>query len=621
MAYVLKMNKHKTGEVTFFINSVNRIPGTKNGRKEVNVEKYSYSKLVSEGKQDPEAFVRSRLEELRKDRTHQVKTTCNFKVDFSLPIDFSCDKHTGVSNDSTNLGYSAYSKLYHLLELDYLINARRQHVKSEYNINVLFQHLVYSRLLWPDSKLGTWEGRQHFYGDTDYGLQSVYRCMDNILSWREDILTCMDRQMKEKFGRKGTVIFYDVTNYYFELDTEDDEDGLRAKGVSKEHRPEPIVQMGLFMDENGLPITYELFRGNTNDSVTLHEAMDRCIIDFSESRRIVVADKGMMSYYNILKIREARNGYVISQSIRKSDQETQDFALSTEGWEEITNQDGEVVQKIKERIIPRKASSYGDVDAKKHSGTYNERQVFLWSKKYEERAKFDRQKAIEEAKRAVGSRSKDFKDSSYGKNKYLTKKAVKDGKAIDHDGCVYEFNEQQLKEDERFDGYYIICTNVIGVEDKKDIRKDKPENWSYYRDSDGFLVMNHVVTASEIAKIYGGLWRIEETFKVTKTSMINLRPVFHSLQDRIRAHFLICFVALVLERLLEYKLNWKYSAKSIQESLSSFNAVNLTGSNIYQISYYDGLISEVMKTLEIDISKKFITREELRKIFGSTKKV
>ena len=355
--------------------------------------------------------------------------------------------------------------------------------------------------------------------------------------------------------------------------------------------------------------------------MTLHEAMDRCIIDFSESRRIVVADKGMMSYYNILKIREARNGYVISQSIRKSDQETQDFALSTEGWEEITNQDGEVVQKIKERIIPRKASSYGDVDAKKHSGTYNERQVFLWSKKYEERARFDRQKAIEEAKRAVGSRSKDFKDSSYGKNKYLTKKAVKDGKAIDHDGCVYEFNEQQLKEDERFDGYYIICTNVIGVEDKKDIRKDKPENWSYYRDSDGFLVMNHVVTASEIAKIYGGLWRIEETFKVTKTSMINLRPVFHSLQDRIRAHFLICFVALVLERLLEYKLNWKYSAKSIQESLSSFNAVNLTGSNIYQISYYDGLISEIMKTLEIDISKKFITREELRKIFGSTKKV
>ncbi len=619
MAFVVQKIPLRNGDVTFNISQVSRIPGSKTRQKKVSVEKYRRSELVREGR-DPEEFIEERLRALREEAAADTKTI-SYKVDLSRRLELSGDGNLGASSLVLNLGYAAYSKLYHMLELDYLVNARRKHVKAKYNMNVLFQHLVYSRLLWPDSKLGTWEDRNRFYGGTDYRLSDVYRCMDNILEWREDILRQMDRSIRRTFGRKGTVIFYDVTNYYFELDREDGEDGLRARGASKEHRPEPIVQMGLFMDELGLPITYELFRGNTNDSITMPGAMDSSIIDFTDSRKIVVADKGMMSYYNILKIRQERNGYVISQSVRKADRDTKAFALSDEGWTVTRDSEGDVVYRIKERIVPRRASAYGDVDSSRHSGTYNERQVFIWSRKYSQRARYDRKKAIEDAKDCLGTRPRDFKDSDYGKNRYLVKKAVKGNETIEHDRCVYEFDSRQLEEDEMYDGYYIICTNVLGVENEGDIRKDRPENWAYYRESDGFLVMNHIVPASEIAEIYGGLWKIEETFKVTKTAMINLRPVFHSLQDRIRAHFLICFVSLVLERLLEYKLEWKYSSRSLQKSLSSFNAVNLADSNIYQVSYYDSIIKDVVETMELGITEQFLRQSDIRKIMGQTKKI
>ena len=619
MAYIVKQNKLKNGDITFYINCVNRIPGTSNGRKEFCVEKYYSNTLIAEGK-NPTKFIESRLAELRKEKKQRINNTVSYSIDLSLPIDYKFNQNTGVSNNSTNLGYSVYSKIYHLLNLAELINSRRQHVNATFNINVLFQHLIYSRLLFPDSKLGTWGNRHIFYGHTDYDLQHVYRSMDYILRWRTDILTAIDKSIRKNFNRKNYIIFYDVTNYFFEVDSSDDETGLRAKGVSKEHRPLPIIQLGLFMDELGLPITYELFRGNTNDSVTMHEAMDTSIIDFSDSRKIVVADKGMMSYYNILKIREARNGYVISQSIRKSDEDTKTYALSEEGWQVYTEKNGEVIYKIKERIIPRKISTYGDVDSKKHSGTYNERQIFIWSAKYEERAKRDRQEALEKALQYEGTKSTNSKDSTYGRLKYVKKVPIKDGNEVEAEKYLVTFDMDALIEEEKYDGYYIICTNVIGVENEKDIRKDKDTSWAYYRDKDGFLVLNHIVPATEIVDIYGGLWKIEETFKVSKTGMLKFRPVFHSKQERIRAHFLMCFVSLVIERLLEYKMNWEYSGKTIQNSLSKFNAILLPNSNVYLLPYYDSVIKKLFDNMEININKRFLTQINLRKIIADTKK-
>lgn len=615
MAYSITKNKLKNGDTVYYINTINRVPGQKDKFKQIMIEKFYASELKKQG-YDPVEYVNQKLETYREEAKKNVKTM-NYTIDFTKALTLTGEGELQVSDDSKNLGFLAYSTLYHTLELDEFVNNRRRYLDCEFNINVVFQHLIYSRLLWPASKKNTWEHKDRFFGDTNYELQHVYRALDYLLKWRTDLLTHLDNQIKEKEGRKDTVVFYDVTNYYFERDEADDENGLRAKGVSKEHRPEPIIQMGLFMDENGLPITYELFRGNTADSTTFSEALDKSIIDFKDSKKILVADKGMMSYSNILKVRRDKNGYVISQSIRKSDAETVKFVLDEEGWKD-TVVDGETTFRIKERIIPRKASSYGAVDDKKHSGIYNERQVCIWSKKYADRAKKDRAEAIAKAKESVGKKSKDYKDSSYGKLKYLGKTPIVGGEEVDADGFVYDFNEDKVREDEVLDGYYIICTNVIG-EDKDKINPEYSSSHAYY-DKDGFFVLNREVSAEDIVDIYGGLWKIEETFKVTKTGMLNLRPVFHSKQERIRAHFLLCFISLVLERVLEKHIGWKYSASTIQQSLSSFNATQLDGSNVYQISYYDCVVDEILKTLGINVTKKFMQQGEIRKLIGETKK-
>ena len=564
MAYTLSRNILKDGNITYYINEVHRIPGTSNGRKQTKVKTFSARELIEKGV-DPEEYVNAVLLSLRKEAENENKRQLvNCTIDLDRPLEETdADGNLIEIDDVKNLGYLFYSLLYHKLEIDEFINNRRRYLKvKKYNINVLFQHLLYSRILWPCSINKTFTYKNKFFDDAKCDIQHVYRVLDPLLKWRTPLLKHIDKQIKDKYGRRNAIIFYDVTNYYFERDENDEGEGLRAKGVSKEHRPEPIVQMGLFMDEKGLPITYELFRGNTNDSVTFSKAIDSSIIDFSESKKIVVADKGMMSYYNILKIRNDRNGYVISQSIRSSNEETVEFALDPSGWICKLNNDGEVIYKMKERIIPRSANTTGDIDDKRHSGRYNERQIFIWSKKYAERAKNERQ--------------------------------------------------------EDLDGYYLLCTNVIGAESNK-IRKDRPSDFAYYDDKEGFLVLNREVPAEEIDNIYGGLWKIEETFKVTKTGMLNFRPVFHSKQDRIRAHFLLCFVSLVLERLLEMNINWEFSSKTIREELSSFNATQIVNTNIYQINKYNGIIKKLIDTFHLNINKRCLMQSEIRKLVGDTK--
>ncbi len=624
MAYVLKTRVNKNGDKTYNIFDTNRIPGTKNSYKSTIVSKFSKEALKKKGIEDPDAYVNEYIENLKKEREeNKEEEVATLNIQLNAPLREKDDKFV-------NLGYAVYSKIYHTLELDKLINMRRQHKEREFNANQILQHLVYSRCLDPASKISTWRDRGRFYDQItdstgekpkDYLKDSVYHCMDDILSWRKDILNHMNKMIKKKYGRKNTVLYYDVTNYYFERDIEDDKDGLRARGVSKEHRPEPIVQMGLFMDEIQIPITYGLYRGNTADSLTFKDALDDSVIDFTDKRKILVADKGMLSYHNILKIRNDQNGYVMSQSIRKSDADTVNFALKEEGYTYVTNEEtGEIVYKIKERTTLRTAKSYGEVDDKQHTGHYNERQIFIWSSKYDARAKEARKKVIEDAKEYAGKKSKDLKDSNYGKLKYLKKNAVKNGEAVDADYNEVVLDEEAIKEDEKYDGYYIIVTNVVGLEDGEKPNPDYPADHAYYR-NDGFLVFNKKVTAEDIRGIYGGLEKIEETFKVTKTGMINLRPVYHSLQDRIKAHFLICFIALVIERLLERKLEWKYSSKTIQESLNSFNALNIYKSNIWQVTGENEVALEAFRKLEIEIPGRNIRQERLRSIFSSTKKV
>ena len=557
---------------------------------------YRHSELVREGHEDPRAFVEQRCRELEAEEKLSLGRQ-HYMIDFSRRITDGGDAG-GTGADASarkNIGYLPYLALYHRLGIGSYVDGRRKRAGREFNHNTILQHLVYARCLFPGSKLGFWRhARQRFFGKTDYALHDVYRCMEDVVGWRDPLVRALDKGVSSLCGRDGLLIYYDVTNYYFEIDEDDGGDGLRAKGVSKEHRKTPIVQMGLMTDTNGIPVSYELFRGNTNDTLTLEGAMASSPVDLSSSTRIIVADKGMMSADNIARIRLDRNGYVISRSVRGADKETKDWALKKEGWEVLesfTDEEGNTVirKMIKERYEPRRVMvSERDGKTLERLGTrseaeYDERQVCLYSLDY--------------ATRAARQREETLRDASVDKYQ-----AELDFDAID--------------EDARFDGLYIISTNVEGKGRAGGRRF--PKCGFFFQD--GFLILNRDVSAEDIASMHGGLWQIEETFKVTKTDMLHCRPVYHHRDDMIRAHFLVCFIALVLERVLEHMLGPGQSAATIQQALSELDGALLPGSNVYLFSDVSPTAIEIGKLFDIDYNWSFRKAGDITVLIARLKK-
>lgn len=590
------------------------------------------SELIREGHEDPRAFVEQRCRELEAEEKLSLGRQ-HYMIDFSRRIGGVADDGPGEAGTSArkSIGYLPYLALYHALGIDSYVDGRRKRTGRDFNHNTILQHLVYARCLFPGSKLDFWRHvRPRFFGKTDYALHDVYRCLEDVVQWRDPLLRAVDKGVSSFRGRDGLLIYYDVTNYYFEID-EDDDDGLRAKGVSKEHRKTPIVQMGLMMDTNGIPISYELFRGNTSDTLTLEGAMASSPVDLRGSTRIIVADKGMMSADNLARIRLDRNGYVISRSVRGADKETKDWVLGKEGWKVLdsyTDGDGNTVirKMVKERYVPRKVR-VSERDSRtlerletRSEAEYDERQVCLYSLDYALRAGRLREETLKDASDLVGRMSSSADLSRYGKLKFVRSvpKNKEDGQYVDAQVDRYqaELDFDAIDEDARFDGFYIISTNVEGKERVGNMRF--PRCGFVFRD--GFLVLNRDVPAEEIASIYGGLWQIEETFKVTKTDMMHFRPVYHHRDDMIRAHFLVCFIALVLERVLEHMLGPGQSAATIQRALSELDGALLPGSNVYLFSDVSPTAIEIGKLFDIDYNWSFRKMGDITALIARLKK-
>ena len=257
------------------------------------------------------------------------------KKEKQAPINFTfydSDRLCIGDNLRKNFGYVAFSKIYHELKLDTFFNNRQRHTKESYDANTIMKMLVYSRLLAPASKKASYDNRDQFFEKTDYSLDDVYRCLTFLNKHKENLQVWMNDKIKEKYGRDTSLIYYDVTNYYFETDEQTD---LLRKGVSKEHRPNPIVQMGLFMDKNAIPITYELFAGNTNDCLTYRPNFGRIKKQLDLGRVISVADKGMTTGDNIWYTinTPTKDGYVFSMSTRGADKSIKEYVLDEEGYE------------------------------------------------------------------------------------------------------------------------------------------------------------------------------------------------------------------------------------------------------------------------------------------------
>jgi transposase len=373
-----------------------------------------------------------------------------------------------------------------------------------------------------------------------------------------------------------------VTNYYFETDEQTD---MLRKGVSKEHRPNPIVQMGLFMDNNAIPITYELFPGNTNDCLTYRPNFGRIKKQFDFGRVISVADKGMTTGDNIWYTinTPAHDGYVFSMSIRGAEKALKDYVLNEDGYTWFGEE-----YKRKSRLYPR-TIQITSASGKKIKKQVDEKQVVFWSQKYAARAKAERESALAKARDLTKNPGSYTRATSYGAAKYVKKVEYdKNTGEILTASSVLDINEELIREEEALDGYYMLLTSEMDTPDDK------------------------------IIDMYRGLWRIEESFKITK-SELEARPVYVWTNEHIEAHFLTCFVALTLSRILEMKLDHKYSSGRILDSLSKANC-SLVQQNYYMFDYYDEVLKDIGDLIDIDFSKRIRTLGDIKQALANTKK-
>lgn len=605
--YVQKIFEKSTGKTMLYFATGRRINGK---NKTVYIERIGYLEDFVSKYEDPIAH----FKEIAKRKNEEAKVqTYGFKYNTSDSFDFG-EKATAASGqpfDSVcSYGVLPLLSLYRDLELDCFLNIRRQYRKTGYNHNHIFQMLVFGRILSPDSKLATWRERNRLLRNADFSDDDVYRSLGFFSGVKDEMTAHLNKRMCDRYGRRTTLMYYDVTNYYWEIDYDDD---LRKRGVSKEHRPEPIVQMGLFMDSKGLPVTYGLFPGNTNDVVTMRPMMDRLIEGMGNENIVYVADKGMMSGMNIARIVMDHNGYVIGASVRGATDETKGYVKDQEGYTET--EDGSF--KYKSRIVPRKIRVQA-VDGRTVEVSINERQIAFWSRKYQERARHDRDEAIGKALSRAGNGENTVLNNHAG-NRFVAKAIFdsEDGKLIENPEFGYELDEGLKEREEALDGYYIIRTNVVGLRDGDKPFSDDPDAVRWHP-KDGFLEMNRVLHDLDIVGIYRGLWQIERSFRITK-SILKARPVFVHKRESVEAHFLSCFVALLLLRLLEKKINGSIPMESIVDSLRKANLAQIPDGN-YMNLYCDRTIKELGDALGLALNKKFYSKKELSTERGKTVK-
>lgn len=517
--------------------------------------------------------------------TKRAKKLTEEKKSRQAPINFTfydSDRLCVGDNLRKNFGYAALSKIYHELELDKFLNNRQRHTKESYDANTILKMLVYSRILAPASKKSSFDHREMFFEKTNYSLDDVYRCLSFLNKHKETIQVWMNDKIKENYGRDTSLIYYDVTNYYFETDEQND---FLRKGVSKEHRPNPIVQMGLFMDNNAIPITYELFAGNTNDCLTYRPNFGRIKKQFNLGRVISVADKGMTTGDNIWYTinTPAHDGYVFSMSIRGAEKSMKEYVLDDDGYVWLGKE-----YKRKSRKYPR-TIQVTSTSGKKIKKQVDEKQVVFWSEKYAKRAKAEREATLAKARDLAANPGSYTRATSYGAAKYVKKVDYdKDTGEILTASSILDIDEDLIREEEALDGYYMLLTSEMDTPDDK------------------------------IIDMYRGLWQIEESFKITK-SELEARPVYVWTREHIEAHFLTCFVALTISRILEMKLEHKYSTGRIIDSLSRAEC-SLLQQNYYVFDYYDEVLKDIGNVTNIDFSKRIRTLGEIKQVIADSKK-
>lgn len=592
MSLFIKKAKYKNGKTYCSI-----VDGYRHNGKVIQkvIQKYGYLDDLEKSYDDPMGFLNSELERLKND----------FKT--KVTITFDKNEQNDFEDDTFNVGYAYLKHIFQKLGIADTLKKKQNLLNIEYSLSKTCELLTYSRIINPGSIKYTYEHKNIFFEPFDLSLNDLYRSLNPLLSCKEELFKTIWDNTKDIYNRDASTSYYDCTNYYFEIEYDDtdlkDENGniikkgLRKRGPEKNHRPDPIVEMGLLMDKTGFPISYNLFPGNTSEKETIIPEIKNIKRRHNIDKVIVVADRGLNCSNNMIKLagidldKKNRDGYIYGQSVRGADKEFKEWILKEDYKSDIIkDENGEnIIFKHKSRIYPKKMYVIRDDKGLTKNGnkrkqliTVDQKQMVYYSQKYANKQKRDRQMVIDKAKDLINNPGNYTRATSYGAAGYVNNIQYneKTGEVICNSNL--SLNEDKIKEDEKFDGYYSIVTSE--------------EN----------------LTDLELRNIYRGLSKIEETFKITK-SEFNARPINVRLEDHIDAHFLICFISLVIIRILQAESNNKYSLKNLLEKIKNFNCTHTAG-NLYKFIGYKQEIQYLNKKLNIDFDLKYNTRENIKKI-------
>lgn len=603
MSLFIKKAKYKNGKTYCSIVDGYRI---NNKVKQNVIKSYGYLSDLEKERGDADSFLNSELEKLKKEFESTVTIVRNL------------NEKNNFEDDTFNIGYAYLKSIFHNLGIIDILKKKQYTTNIQFSLPKACELLTYSRIINPGSIKYIYEHKNKFFEPFDLSQNDLYRSLAPLLSCKEDIFKVLWNNTKDKYNRDVSTSFYDCTNYYFEIEY-DDEDiyktdengnieykdgkpiiekkGLRKRGAEKNHRPDPIVEMGLLLDKQGLPLSYKLHPGNTNEKETLLPEIRNIKKRHDIDRIVVVADRGLNDSENMIMLsglnldRKNRDGYIYGQSIRGADAEFKAWVLKDEYITDVIEDDNgeQVVFKHKSRMYPRKVNvKREDLGLTKNGNTkiqkvtIDQKQMVYYSQKYANKQKRDREKIIEKAKDLIKNPGKYKKATSYGAAGYIDNISFDENTGEIINTALLSLNEEKIKEDAKYDGYYAIVTSEEHLSDL------------------------------ELRNIYKGLSKIEESFKITK-SEFDARPINVRLEDHIDSHFLICFIALLIIRILELETNNKYSLKKILERIKEFQCTHDAG-NLYRLINYKPEILYLNRKFNIDFDNKNITREKIKKI-------
>lgn len=436
-----------------------------------------------------------------------------------------------------NCGYLFLEKIYHELKLDNICNEISRKHKFEYDLDNILSRLIYGRIIFPSSKLATFELSKTFIEQPNFEIHDIYRALEVISSETDYIQSQVYESSKSVVDRNTSILYYDCTNYFFETE---EEDGLRQYGPSKEHRPNPITQMGLFMDGNGIPLAFCITAGNENEQTTMTPLEEKILKDFKLSKFIVCTDAGLASNANRKFNDKEYRAFITTQSIKKLKKHLIEWVLSPEDWQISGSKKKYDISKLGENEEQYKDTIYYKERWINENGL-EQKLIVTYSIKYREYQRKIRNGQIERARKAIDSKSLKLDKSNQNDYKRFVRKTSVTNEGEIAEKKIYSIDELQIQKEEKFDGFYGVCTNL----------DDSPE---------------------EIIKVNQRRWEIEESFRIMK-SEFKARPVYLSRDDRIKAHFTTCFLALLLHRILEKKLSEEYTCTEIIECLRNMNLV------------------------------------------------